>query len=48
METNKNTPVSKNSFFERFATKVSKAAGSTIAFSSAFFIVIVWAASGPF
>ncbi|QSB28859.1 low affinity iron permease family protein [Flavobacterium sp. CLA17] len=33
--------------FEKFATQVSKAAGSTTAFISAFLIVVVWAASGP-
>ncbi|MEO6177466.1 MAG: low affinity iron permease family protein [Flavobacterium circumlabens] len=33
--------------FEKFATHVSKAAGSTTAFISAFLIVVVWAASGP-
>ncbi len=34
-------------FFERFATSVSKATGSTTAFVIAFIIVIVWGASGP-
>lgn len=38
----------KNSAFEKFASKVSKAAGSTAAFISAFLIVVVWAISGPF
>jgi low affinity Fe/Cu permease len=38
----------KHSFFDVFATKVSKAAGSTFAFSGAFFIVVAWAVSGPF
>jgi low affinity Fe/Cu permease len=33
--------------FEKFASKVSRAAGSTPAFISAFLIVVVWAASGP-
>lgn len=37
-----------SSTFEKFATKTSKAAGSTTAFISAFLIVIVWAVSGPF
>jgi len=37
-----------NSAFEKFASKVSKAAGSTAAFTSAFLIVVVWAISGPF
>lgn len=35
-------------FFDTFATKVSKAAGSTPAFSGALLVVIVWAVSGPF
>ncbi|WP_428232179.1 low affinity iron permease family protein [Flavobacterium sp.] len=33
--------------FEKFATHVSKAAGSTTAFISAFIIVVAWAISGP-
>lgn len=37
-----------SSTFEKFASKVSKAAGSTTAFISAFLIVVVWAVSGPF
>lgn len=37
----------KSSGFEKFATKVSKAAGSTTAFIGAFIIVIAWAVSGP-
>jgi len=36
-----------NSAFEKFATKVSKAAGSTTAFIGAFLLVVIWAASGP-
>lgn len=36
-----------NSAFEKFASHVSKAAGSTTAFLSAFLIVVVWAVSGP-
>ena len=39
---------SKTSFFEKWATKVSKATGSTGAFTCAFLIVIVWAICGPF
>ncbi|MCD6066167.1 MAG: low affinity iron permease family protein [Bacteroidetes bacterium] len=35
------------SFFERFATKAAKAAGSTLAFTIALAIVIVWATTGP-
>ncbi|PBJ09289.1 low affinity iron permease family protein [Flavobacterium sp. ACN6] len=37
----------KSSAFEKFATKVSKAAGSTTAFIGAFIIVIASAVSGP-
>ncbi|UWY27577.1 low affinity iron permease family protein [Flavobacterium sp. TR2] len=37
----------KSNAFEKFATKVSKAAGSTPAFIGAFTLVVVWAASGP-
>lgn len=33
--------------FEKFATNVSKAAGSTTAFLGAFIIVVAWAVSGP-
>lgn len=36
-----------NSAFEKFASRVSKAAGSTTAFLSAFLIVVVWAVCGP-
>jgi len=36
-----------NSTFEKFASRVSKAAGSTTAFISAFLIVVVWAIAGP-
>lgn len=35
------------SAFEKFATRVSKAAGSTPAFIGAFIIVVAWAVSGP-
>ncbi|OXA78592.1 Low affinity Fe/Cu permease [Flavobacterium aquidurense] len=35
------------SAFEKFATNVSKAAGSTPAFIGAFLLVVIWAASGP-
>lgn len=34
--------------FERFATNVSKAAGSTTAFICAFLVVVGWAVTGPF
>jgi low affinity Fe/Cu permease len=37
----------KSSSFEKFASKVSKAAGSTPAFIGALFLVIGWAISGP-
>lgn len=36
------------SLSERFAIGVTKATGSTTAFIMAFFIVLVWAVSGPF
>lgn len=36
-----------SSAFEKFATKVSKAAGSTPAFIGAFILVVVWAVLGP-
>lgn len=38
----------RKSIFDRFATKVSKAAGSTPAFSFALLAVILWALSGSF
>lgn len=38
----------KNSYFEIFASKVTKATGSTGAFIAAMAIVVVWAVSGPF
>lgn len=41
-------PAKKDSFFEGFASKVSKATGSTPAFIIAFVIVLAWAISGPF
>lgn len=37
----------KSNFFENFALKVSKGAGSTPAFIIALAMVIVWAATGP-
>jgi len=37
-----------SSGFEKFASAVSKAAGSTTAFSCAFCVVLAWAISGPF
>lgn len=44
----KNQKKNGNSLFENFASRVSKAAGSTAAFTCAFLIVIVWAICGPF
>jgi|SRR6478672_985429 len=35
-------------FFENFATKASKAVGSSVAFICAMLIVLAWAVSGPF
>lgn len=35
-------------FFERFATRVAEATGSTIAFILALSVVIAWAVTGPF
>lgn len=37
----------KDGFFERFASKVTKATGSTAAFIGAFLLVVTWAISGP-
>ena len=34
--------------FEEFASRVTKATGSTTAFACAFCIVLIWAVSGPF
>ncbi len=44
----KNRPANRRNFFETFATKVTKATGSTPVFVSAFGIIILWAISGPF
>lgn len=46
MKNNINTQ-NTSGFFEKFANKVNKAAGSTIAFIAAFLIVIIWAICGP-
>lgn len=46
MNTEKSTHTA--SLSERFALRVTKATGSTGAFILAFFLVIVWAVSGPF
>ena len=37
----------RGNFFGRFSTNVAKATGSTAAFSMAFFLVLVWGATGP-
>ncbi|NEU08085.1 low affinity iron permease family protein [Flavihumibacter sp. R14] len=37
----------KHNFFERFANKMTAFAGSSVAFSAAFLIVLLWAATGP-
>ena len=37
-----------SNWFDKFATGVSKAAGSSLAFAVAFGVVLVWAISGPF
>jgi low affinity Fe/Cu permease len=38
---------SKQSFFEKLATKVTKATGSTPVILAAFLVVVVWGISGP-
>lgn len=38
---------SKGNIFESFAANVTRAAGSTAAFLTAFLLIIVWAATGP-
>ncbi|MEO6722580.1 MAG: low affinity iron permease family protein [Ferruginibacter sp.] len=38
----------KRNFFEKFSSGVTKAAGSTAAFSSAVLLVVGWAVTGPF
>jgi low affinity Fe/Cu permease len=45
MQNEKSTPGS--GFFERFAARVTKATGSTGAFMTAFFLVVLWGATGP-
>lgn len=37
----------RQSFFEKLATKVTKATGSTPVILSAFLVVVIWAISGP-
>jgi low affinity Fe/Cu permease len=43
-----NNQSSKSGLFDRFAGTVTKATGSTMAFSIAFCTVLAWAAAGPF
>jgi low affinity Fe/Cu permease len=43
----KTTKQKNSNTFEKFATRVSKAAGTTTAFIGALFIVMAWAVSGP-
>ncbi|RZJ28778.1 MAG: low affinity iron permease family protein [Flavobacterium sp.] len=43
-----NKPAAHKNFFETFATKVTKATGSTAVFIGAFVVVLAWAISGPF
>lgn len=45
---NQSTEVKEKRFFYRFSAKVTAVAGSTVGFSAAVMIVIVWAISGPF
>jgi low affinity Fe/Cu permease len=43
----KKKPVKTENFFEKFASKVTRAAGSTAAFIIAFAVVLIWALTGP-
>ena len=43
----KSTNKSGNNFFEKFAGKVTKAAGSTPAFIGAFLLIFIWGITGP-
>jgi len=47
MKSSAKTKTKKPSLFERFASWVSKAAGTTPAFLGAFAIVVIWALTGP-
>jgi low affinity Fe/Cu permease len=48
MKTDKNSkPKKKSNFFDTFATKVTKATGSTPVFMCAFGVVVLWAVLGP-
>jgi len=42
------TALAKRNTFESIASSVTKATGSTLAFVSAFLVVIIWATTGPF
>lgn len=42
------TAPAKRNTFESIASSVTKATGSTLAFVSAFLVVIIWATTGPF
>jgi low affinity Fe/Cu permease len=44
----KKRKASERNLFELFASRVTKATGTTPVFTSAFIIVLAWAASGPF
>lgn len=44
----KNNKKKSHSFFERFSAKVTKATGSTGAFTIALLLVLAWLVSGPF
>jgi low affinity Fe/Cu permease len=49
MESTSATPTpAKRNTFESIASSVTKATGSTLAFVSAFLVVIIWATTGPF
>jgi low affinity Fe/Cu permease len=43
----KKKPVKNENFFEKFASKVTRATGSTAAFIIAFAVVLIWALTGP-
>ncbi|AWI26710.1 low affinity iron permease family protein [Flavobacterium pallidum] len=42
------TIINYNNTFEKFASKVSRITGSTVAFCCAFLVIIAWAVTGPF
>lgn len=44
----KTKPKNSASWFEAFASRVTKATGSTAAFACAFSVVVIWAIAGPF